>query len=157
MLFLSALLTSLDSFFIGWAMKEEKRKFYPYLLLYFFLFCLYTLFLLIMTKIPFPAFSFHLQFHLFLILALLSLKEKKEKKKTFSWPKLTFIFFTNSLDGLIISASFLSCYNFFTLSFLFTNCTFLLFLVGLKIPFKIKKRKNILCLLFLFLAILSLF
>lgn len=159
MLFLASFLTSIDCFVIGFSLKIEQKKlsFGKLLFLWLFMFLFYLFFLFVFKQTNFLQIKFHLQFHLFILLAFLALKKNNDPYSQISFSKALLLLSVNSIDGLFISITFLEKFNMFYLSLLFSIMTFLLFILGLKIPFKIKKKKYTLCILFLFLALLSLF
>ena len=159
MLFLAAILTSIDCFIIGLALKIEQKKLNigKLLCLVLFLFILYTVFLFLFSKIAWPFPDLKIQFHLFLLLAILACKENNNIYQNISLRKLFLLFFTNSLDGLLVASTFLGQDNPLYLSFIFTSITFLFFIIGFKTPLKLKKKKYTISILFLLLAFLSLF
>ena len=159
MLFLAAILPSIDCFIIGLALKIEQKKLNigKLLCLVLFLFILYTVFLFLFSKIALPFPDLKIQFHLFLILAILSCKENNNIYQNISLKKLFLLFFTNSLDGLLVASTFLGQEKPLYLSFIFTSITFLFFIIGFKTPLKLKKKKYTISILFLLLAFLSLF
>ena len=159
MLFLAAILTSIDCFIIGLALKIEQKKLNigKLLCLVLFLFILYTVFLFLFSKIALPFPDLKIQFHLFLILAILACKENNNIYQNISLKKLFLLFFTNSLDGLLVASTFLWQEKPLYLSFIFTSITFLFFIIGFKTPLKLKKKKYTISILFLLLAFLSLF
>ena len=143
MLFLAAILTSIDCFIIGLALKIEQKKLNigKLLCLVLFLFILYTVFLFLFSKIALPFPDLKIQFHLFLILAVLACKENNNIYQNISLKKLFLLFFTNSLDGLLVASTFLGQEKPLYLSFIFTSITFLFFIIGFKTPLKLKKKK----------------
>lgn len=159
MLFLAAILTSIDCFIIGLSLKiEQKRLSMDKLLcLLLFLFILYDAFLFLFSKITWPFHDLKIQFHLFLLLAILAYKENNTICQNISFKKLFLLFFTNSLDGLLVASTFLGQENPLYLSFIFTSITFIFFMIGFKTPLKLKKKKYTISILFLLLAFLSLF
>lgn len=159
MLFLAAILTSIDCFIIGLALKIEQKKLNisKLLCLVLFLFILYTVFLFLFSKIVWPFPDLKIQFHLFLLLAILACKENNNIYQNISLKKLFLLFFTNSLDGLLVASTFLGQEKPLYLSFIFTSITFLFFIIGFKTPLKLKKKKYTISILFLLLAFLSLF
>lgn len=159
MLFLAAILTSIDCFIIGLSLKIEQKKLSmdKLLCLLLFLFILYDAFLFLFSKIAWPFLDLKIQFHLFLLLAILAYKENNTICQNISLRKLFLLFFTNSQDGLLVASTFLGQENPFYLSFIFTSITFLFFMIGFKTPLKLKKKKYTISILFLLLAFLSLF
>lgn len=159
MLFLAAILTSIDCFIIGLSLKIEQKKLSmdKLLCLLLFLFILYDAFLFLFSKITWPFHDLKIQFHLFLLLAILAYKENNTICQNISFKKLFLLFFTNSLDGLLVASTFLGQENPLYLSFIFTSITFLFFIIGFKTPLKLKKKKYTISILFLLLAFLSLF
>lgn len=159
MLFLAAILTSIDCFIIGLSLKIEQKKLSmdKLLCLLLFLFILYAVFLFLFSKITWPFHDLKIQFHLFLLLAILAYKENNTICQNISFKKLFLLFFTNSLDGLLVASTFLGQENPLYLSFIFTSITFLFFIIGFKTPLKLKKKKYTISILFLLLAFLSLF
>lgn len=159
MLFLAAILTSIDCFIIGLSLKIEQKKLSmdKLLCLLLFLFILYDAFLFLFSKIAWPFHDLKIQFHLFLLLAILAYKENNTICQNISFKKLFLLFFTNSLDGLLVASTFLNQENPLYLSFIFTSITFIFFMIGFKTPLKLKKKKYTISIFFLLLAFLSLF
>ena len=159
MLFFAAILTSIDCFIIGLSLKIEQKKLSmdKLLCLPLFLFILYDAFLFLFSKITWPFHDLKIQFHLFLLLAILAYKENNNIYQNISLRKLFLLFFTNSLDGLLVASTFLGQKHPFYLSFIFTSITFLFFMIGFKTPLKLKKKKYTISIIFLLLAFLSLF
>lgn len=159
MLFFAAILTSIDCLIIGLSLKIEQKKLSmdKLLCLPLFLFILYDAFLFLFSKITWPFHDLKIQFHLFLLLAILDYKENNNIYQNISLRKLFLLFFTNSLDGLLVASTFLGQKHPSYLSFIFTSITFLFFMMGFKTPLKLKKKKYTISILFLLLAFLSLF
>ena len=138
MLFFAAILTSIDCFIIGLSLKIEQKKLSmdKLLCLPLFLFILYDAFLFLFSKITWPFHDLKIQFHLFLLLAILTYKENNNIYQNISLRKLFLLFFTNSLDGLLVASTFLGQKHPSYLSFIFTSITFLFFMMGFKTPLK---------------------
>ncbi len=159
MLLLSTLATSIDSFIIGLSLKLTKtplnRK--EFLFSYLYTFLLLILFHSIIYLLNISIIFKYTQFFLFFLLALLSLKKEKEEKRNHgSLKELLIILFGNSIDGMLVSMTFLNQYSFLFLSFLFSSTSLILLYMGYKLPIKRKKRKYMNSVIFFLLAIFSL-
>ena len=158
MLFLSAIATSMDSFLIGFSLKNtHKLTMNDLIVLWFgYIFTLYIIlkiFSLFQIQIDQPIFKCIV----FFILGILCLKEQKEeyqisiKKRT-----LFFLTLTNSLDGCIVALTFTKTYPLLYISFLFSSFSIILLWLGYKFS-KQKKNRWLSPFLYFSLAILSFF
>ena len=118
MILLSAIATSLDSFILGFLAKKEGVRFKFETLIYFWLFS-FGAFLLCQFFLQFIP-SLHtkwLKFCLFFIFGCLSLKPQEN---SYHQKKMFGILFMNSIDGILISSTFLANYSFVFISLLFS-------------------------------------
>lgn len=156
-----ALISSIDSFFIGLSLKATntkltKRDFiemftYSFLLLFVFHFICKILSISIINP--------YMKSVLFFLLGIYSLKieqEKPQKKKITTIEKL-FLVIGNSIDGLLVSLT-LFMYSSLYLSLLFSSITVLLLIIGYHLPMKEKdKPYSLSSLAYFLIAFFSLF
>jgi len=161
MLFISAIAASMDSFVIGISLKLNKMKLHLLEILEMSLGSFITiLFFHILLN------TFHIQIHhkftkfiLFILLGILSLKKEKKKipYQALNQKDIFLIILSNSIDGFLISLTFINQYSYIFLSFIYSFSGIFLLILGNSFSINIKKSDLISTTLFFLLALISLF
>ncbi len=156
MLIVSAIITSMDSFLIGFSLKKEDyipNYIKIWILSYIILSSLLILFSLFNINLYHP----FIKFIIFTLLGISCLKKQEEKtSKVITEKHLFILLFANSIDGFIISTTFLERYSLLLICLLFSSISTLFLYLGYKLEFK-KKNTYISAIIYFLLAIWSLF
>lgn len=164
--FLSAFVASLDGFIIGLSLKLSGVKILKKNILLFLLgnIFIYSTAILTYTFFHFQFVTNFVSTILYLILAYLSFSDDNNlnhiSDKVLSFSKWILLIFTHSLDGMLVSLSFVYEYSAIFLIFLFSIMSILILLCGYYFGriFSTQKKSNYIgALLFVLLAILNQF
>lgn len=157
MVIISAIVTSIDSLVIGFTLKKEKLNYKNFTLIFFFNFLIFLTFQIFFQKYLHFLANNYLRSLIFILLAITSLKEENQNIQNPSQTKLLLILMNNSIDGLLLAITFINQLPLLFTSLIFSGfSTFFLFL-GYIHSSKIKERKHLTTILFLFLALINLF
>ena len=156
MLIISAIITSMDSFLIGFSLKKDD--YIPnYLKIWFISYIILSILLILFSLFRINIYHPFIKFTIFTLLGISCLKKQDETLSTEITEKHLFmLLFANSIDGFIIAATFLEKYSLLIICFLFSSISTLFLYLGYKLEYK-KKNTYISALVYFLLAIWSLF
>ncbi len=161
MLLIYLSLASIDSIFVGISYKiaHYKLKWWDFLLLFIFSFCILILMHLLFYITNFKDSLTNLKSVIFLILGILSLKNKDDEKVKNSFTLKEKILFSigNSIDGFLISLTLLNLYAPIFLSFLFALFGVLFFIFGYYFTPRKKSLTKFSSIIYFILAFIALF
>lgn len=156
MIIISAIITSMDSFLIGFSLKKED--YIPnYLKIWFLSYIILSILLILFTFFRINIYHPLIKFTIFTLLGISCLKKQDETiSKDITEKRLFMLLLANSIDGFIIAATFLEKYSLLVICLLFSSISTLFLYLGYKLEYK-KKNTYISALIYLLLAFWSLF
>ena len=156
MLIISAIITSMDSFLIGFSLKKDD--YIPnYLKIWFISYIILSILLILFSLFRINIYHPFIKFTIFTLLGISCLKKQDETiSKDITEKRLFMLLLANSIDGFIIAATFLEKYSLLVIRLLFSSISTLFLYLGYKLEYK-KKNTYISALIYLLLAFWSLF
>ena len=156
MLIISAIITSMDSFLIGFSLKKED--YIPnYLKIWFLSYIILSILLILFTFFKINIYHPLIKFTIFTLLGISCLKKQDETiSKDITEKRLFMLLLANSIDGFIIAATFLEKYSLLVICLLFSSISTLFLYLGYKLEYQ-KKNTYISALIYFLLAFWSLF
>lgn len=156
MLIISAIITSMDSFLIGFSLK--KGDYIPnYLKIWFLSYIILSILLILFYLFRINIYHPFIKFTIFTLLGISCLKKQDETiSKDITEKRLFMLLLANSIDGFIIAATFLKKYSLLVICLLFSSISTLFLYLGYKLEYQ-KKNTYISALIYFLLAFWSLF
>ena len=156
MLIISAIITSMDSFLIGFSLK--KGDYIPnYLKIWFISYIILSILLILFSLFRINIYHPFIKFTIFTLLGISCLKKQDETiSKDITEKRLFMLLLANSIDGFIIAATFLEKYSLLVICLLFSSISTLFLYLGYKLEYQ-KKNTYISALIYFLLAFWSLF
>lgn len=156
MLIISAIITSMDSFLIGFSLK--KGDYIPnYLKIWFLSYIILSILLILFSLFRINIYHPFIKFTIFTLLGISCLKKQDETiSKDITEKRLFMLLLANSIDGFIIAATFLEKYSLLVICLLFSSISTLFLYLGYKLEYQ-KKNTYISALIYFLLAFWSLF
>ena len=156
MLIISAIITSMDSFLIGFSLK--KGDYIPnYLKIWFLSYIILSILLILFSLFRINIYHPFIKFTIFTLLGISCLKKQDETiSKDITEKRLFMLLIANSIDGFIIAATFLKKYSLLVICLLFSSISTLFLYLGYKLEYQ-KKNTYISALIYFLLAFWSLF
>ena len=156
MLIISAIITSMDSFVIGFSRK--KGDYIPnYLKIWFLSYIILSILLILFYLFRINIYHPFIKFTIFTLLGISCLKKQDETiSKDITEKRLFMLLLANSIDGFIIAATFLEKYSLLVICLLFSSISTLFLYLGYKLEYQ-KKNTYISALIYFLLAFWSLF
>ena len=156
MLIISAIITSMDSFLIGFSLK--KGDYIPnYLKIWFISYIILSILLILFSLFRINIYHPFIKFTIFTLLGISCLKKQDETiSKDITEKRLFMLLLANSIDGFIIAATFLKKYSLLVICLLFSSISTLFLYLGYKLEYQ-KKNTYISALIYFLLAFWSLF
>lgn len=156
MLIISAIITSMDSFLIGFSLK--KGDYIPnYLKIWFISYIILSILLILFYLFRINIYHPFIKFTIFTLLGISCLKKQdKTISKDITEKRLFMLLLANSIDGFIIAATFLEKYSLLVICLLFSSISTLFLYLGYKLEYQ-KKNTYISALIYFLLAFWSLF
>ena len=156
MLIVSAIITSMDSFLIGFSLKKDD--YIPnYLKIWFISYIILSILLILFSLFRINIYHPFIKFTIFTLLGISCLKKQDETiSKDITEKRLFMLLLANSIDGFIIAATFLEKYSLLVICLLFSSISTLFLYLGYKLEYK-KKNTFISALIYFLLAFWSLF
>ncbi len=156
MLIISAIITSMDSFLIGFSLK--KGDYIPnYLKIWFISYIILSILLILFYLFRINIYHPFIKFTIFTLLGISCLKKQDETiSKDITEKRLFMLLLANSIDGFIIAATFLKKYSLLVICLLFSSISTLFLYLGYKLEYQ-KKNTYISALIYFLLAFWSLF
>lgn len=156
MLIISAIITSMDSFLIGFSLK--KGDYIPnYLKIWFLSYIILSILLILFSLFRINIYHPFIKFTIFTLLGISCLKKQDETiSKDITEKRLFMLLLANSIDGFIIAATFLKKYSLLVICLLFSSISTLFLYLGYKLEYQ-KKNTYISALIYFLLAFWSLF
>ena len=156
MLIVSAIITSMDSFLIGFSLKKDN--YIPnYLKIWFLSYIILSILLILFSLFRINIYHPFIKFTIFTLLGISCLKKQDETiSKDITEKRLFMLLLANSIDGFIIAATFLEKYSLLVICLLFSSISTLFLYLGYKLEYQ-KKNTYISALIYFLLAFWSLF
>ena len=156
MLIISAIITSMDSFLIGFSLKKDD--YIPnYLKIWFISYIILSILLILFYLFRINIYHPFIKFTIFTLLGISCLKKQDETiSKDITEKRLFMLLLANSIDGFIIAATFLEKYSLLVICLLFSSISTLFLYLGYKLEYQ-KKNTYISALIYFLLAFWSLF
>ena len=156
MLIISAIITSMDSFLIGFSLKKDN--YIPiYLKIWFLSYIILSILLILFSLFRINIYHPFIKFTIFTLLGIFCLKKQdKTNSKDITEKRLFMLLLANSIDGFIIAATFLEKYSLLVICLLFSSISTLFLYLGYKLEYQ-KKNTYISALIYFLLAFWSLF
>ena len=156
MLIISAIITSMDSFLIGFSLKKDD--YIPnYLKIWFISYIILSILLILFSLFRINIYHPFIKFTIFTLLGISCLKKQDETiSKDITEKRLFMLLLANSIDGFIIAATFLEKYSLLVICLLFSSISTLFLYLGYKLEYQ-KKNTYISALIYFLLAFWSLF
>ena len=156
MLIISAIITSMDSFLIGFSLKKDN--YIPnYLKIWFISYIILSILLILFYLFRINIYHPFIKFTIFTLLGISCLKKQDETiSKDITEKRLFMLLLANSIDGFIIAATFLKKYSLLVICLLFSSISTLFLYLGYKLEYQ-KKNTYISALIYFLLAFWSLF
>lgn len=156
MLIISAIITSMDSFLIGFSLKKDD--YIPnYLKIWFISYIILSILLILFSLFRINIYHPFIKFMIFTLLGISCLKKQdKTISKDITEKRLFMLLLANSIDGFIIAATFLKKYSLLVICLLFSSISTLFLYLGYKLEYQ-KKNTYISALIYFLLAFWSLF
>ena len=156
MLIVSAIITSMDSFLIGFSLKKDE--YIPnYLKIWFISYIILSILLILFYLFRINIYHPFIKFTIFTLLGISCLKKQDETiSKDITEKRLFMLLLANSIDGFIIAATFLEKYSLLVICLLFSSISTLFLYLGYKLEYQ-KKNTYISALIYFLLAFWSLF
>ena len=156
MLIISAIITSMDSFLIGFSLKKDN--YIPnYLKIWFLSYIILSILLILFSLFRINIYHPFIKFTIFTLLGISCLKKQDETiSKDITEKRLFMLLLANSIDGFIIAATFLKKYSLLVICLLFSSISTLFLYLGYKLEYQ-KKNTYISALIYFLLAFWSLF
>lgn len=156
MLIISAIITSMDSFLIGFSLKKDN--YIPnYLKIWFLSYIILSILLILFSLFRINIYHPFIKFTIFTLLGIFCLKKQdKTNSKDITEKRLFMLLLANSIDGFIIAATFLKKYSLLVICLLFSSISTLFLYLGYKLEYQ-KKNTYISALIYFLLAFWSLF
>ena len=156
MLIISAIITSMDSFLIGFSLKKDD--YIPnYLKIWFLSYIILSILLILFSLFRINIYHPFIKFTIFTLLGIFCLKKQdKTNSKDITEKRLFMLLLPNSIDGFIIAAIFLEKYSLLVICLLFSSISTLFLYLGYKLEYQ-KKNTYISALIYFLLAFWSLF
>ena len=156
MLIISAIITSMDSFLIGFSLKKDN--YIPnYLKIWFLSYIILSILLILFSLFRINIYHPFIKFTIFTLLGISCLKKQDETiSKDITEKRLFMLLLANSIDGFIIAATFLEKYSLLVICLLFSSISTLFLYLGYKLEYQ-KKNTYISALIYFLLAFWSLF
>ena len=156
MLIISAIITSMDSFLIGFSLKKDD--YIPnYLKIWFLSYIILSILLILFSLFRINIYHPFIKFTIFTLLGISCLKKQDETiSKDITEKRLFMLLLANSIDGFIIAATFLEKYSLLVICLLFSSISTLFLYLGYKLEYQ-KKNTYISALIYFLLAFWSLF
>lgn len=156
MLIISAIITSMDSFLIGFSLKKDD--YIPnYLKIWFLSYIILSILLILFSLFRINIYHPFIKFTIFTLLGIFCLKKQdKTNSKDITEKRLFMLLLANSIDGFIIAATFLEKYSLLVICLLFSSISTLFLYLGYKLEYQ-KKNTYISALIYFLLAFWSLF
>lgn len=156
MLIISAIITSMDSFLIGFSLKKDD--YIPnYLKIWFISYIILSILLILFSLFRINIYHPFIKFMIFTLLGISCLKKQdKTISKDITEKRLFMLLLANSIDGFIIAATFLEKYSLLVICLLFSSISTLFLYLGYKLEYQ-KKNTYISALIYFLLAFWSLF
>ncbi len=156
MLIISAIITSMDSFLIGFSLKKDD--YIPnYLKIWFISYIILSILLILFSLFRINIYHPFIKFTIFTLLGIFCLKKQDETiSKDITEKRLFMLLLANSIDGFIIAATFLEKYSLLVICLLFSSISTLFLYLGYKLEYQ-KKNAYISALIYFLLAFWSLF
>ena len=156
MLIISAIITSMDSFLIGFSLKKDN--YIPnYLKIWFLSYIILSILLILFYLFRINIYHPFIKFTIFTLLGISCLKKQDETiSKDITEKRLFMLLLANSIDGFIIAATFLKKYSLLVICLLFSSISTLFLYLGYKLEYQ-KKNTYISALIYFLLAFWSLF
>ena len=156
MLIIRAIITSMDSFLIGFYLK--KGDYIPnYLKIWFLSYIILSILLILFSLFRINIYHPFIKFTIFTLLGISCLKKQDETiSKDITEKRLFMLLLANSIDGFIIAATFLKKYSLLVICLLFSSISTLFLYLGYKLEYQ-KKNTYISALIYFLLAFWSLF
>ena len=156
MIIISAIITSMDSFLIGFSLKKDD--YIPnYLKIWFISYIILSILLILFSLFRINIYHPFIKFTIFTLLGISCLKKQDETiSKDITEKRLFMLLLANSIDGFIIAATFLKKYSLLVICLLFSSISTLFLYLGYKLEYK-KKNTFISALIYFLLAFWSLF
>ena len=156
MLIIRAIITSMDSFLIGFYLK--KGDYIPnYLKIWFLSYIILSILLILFSLFRINIYHPFIKFTIFTLLGISCLKKQDETiSKDITEKRLFMLLLANSIDGFIIAATFLEKYSLLVICLLFSSISTLFLYLGYKLEYQ-KKNTYISALIYFLLAFWSLF
>ena len=156
MLIVSAIITSMDSFLIGFSLKKDD--YIPnYLKICFISYIILSILLILFSLFRINIYHPFIKFTIFTLLGISCLKKQDETiSKDITEKRLFMLLLANSIDGFIIAATFLKKYSLLVICLLFSSISTLFLYLGYKLEYQ-KKNTYISALIYFLLAFWSLF
>ena len=156
MLIISAIITSMDSFLIGFSLKKDD--YIPnYLKIWFISYIILSILLILFYLFRINIYHPFIKFTIFTLLGISCLKKQDETiSKDITEKRLFMLLLANSIDGFIIAATFLKKYSLLVICLLFSSISTLFLYLGYKLEYQ-KKNTYISALIYFLLAFWSLF
>lgn len=156
MLIVSAIITSMDSFLIGFSLKKDD--YIPnYLKIWFISYIILSILLILFSLFRINIYHPFIKFTIFTLLGISCLKKQDETiSKDITEKRLFMLLLANSIDGFIIAATFLEKYSLLVICLLFSSISTLFLYLGYKLEYQ-KKNTYISALIYFLLAFWSLF
>lgn len=156
MLIISAIITSMDSFLIGFSLKKDD--YIPnYLKIWFISYIILSILLILFSLFRINIYHPFIKFTIFTLLGISCLKKQDETiSKDITEKRLFMLLLANSIDGFIIAATFLKKYSLLVICLLFSSISTLFLYLGYKLEYQ-KKNTYISALIYFLLAFWSLF
>ena len=136
MLIISAIITSMDSFLIGFSLK--KGDYIPnYLKIWFLSYIILSILLILFSLFRINIYHPFIKFTIFTLLGISCLKKQDETiSKDITEKRLFMLLLANSIDGFIIAATFLKKYSLLVICLLFSSISTLFLYLGYKWLFR---------------------
>ena len=156
MLIISAIITSMDSFLIGFSLKKDD--YIPnYLKIWFISYIILSILLILFSLFRINIYHPFIKFTIFTLLGISCLKKQDETiSKDITENRLFILLLTNSIYVFIIVATFLEKYSLLVICLLFSSISTLFLYLGYKLEYQ-KKNTYISALIYFLLAFWSLF
>ena len=138
MLIISAIITSMDSFLIGFSLK--KGDYIPnYLKIWFISYIILSILLILFYLFRINIYHPFIKFTIFTLLGISCLKKQDETiSKDITEKRLFMLLLANSIDGFIIAATFLKKYSLLVICLLFSSISTLFLYLGYKLEYQNK-------------------
>ena len=142
MLIISAIITSMDSFLIGFSLK--KGDYIPnYLKIWFLSYIILSILLILFSLFRINIYHPFIKFTIFTLLGISCLKKQDETiSKDITEKRLFMLLLANSIDGFIIAATFLKKYSLLVICLLFSSISTLFLYLGYKLEYQKKGLLN---------------